>query len=395
MREEKNIVKIFTVVLFMLFLMIGFIKNNSYKEIGVLFQYLSAMFEENADSSYIDDYEKDFTSAMSNQEDLINVNGNILSYLKVRDYYKNDGIYVSENGYLISSYKYTSTDYEYTQTVEFRDFLAENNINLLYVNEPTKYVDDSIMASEFGVETYSNRNMDTYLNRIREAGISTIDLRDNLEKEGKTSWEMFYRTDHHWTVPAGLWAASIIAEGLNEHCGYNIDTTIYNSDNFEYAQYNNCWLGEQGQKIGLSYIGTDDFVEVKPRFDTDFSFVVGNEIVDGSFDNMINEDIYFIDLQSDKSWHYSYNFNHVYNNKVESGRVLVIGDSFDHVMCPFLTLGVHEVDFIILRSCPDDFSVRQYILENEYDTVIIAYAQFMLGAHDNYSSENYKIYTFE
>ena len=32
---------------------------------------------------------------------------------------------------------------------------------------------------------------------------------------------------------------------------------------------------------------------------------------------------------------------------------------------------------------------------DEYDTVIIAYAQFMLGSHDDPSSANYRMYSFE
>lgn len=72
-----------------------------------------------------------------------------------------------------------------------------------------------------------------------------------------------------------------------------------------------------------------------------------------------------------------------------------MGDSYEQVTEPFISLGVHEVDSLILRNYDSSFNLRNFILENGYDTVIIAYAQFMVGAHDDESSANYRMFTFE
>ena len=72
-----------------------------------------------------------------------------------------------------------------------------------------------------------------------------------------------------------------------------------------------------------------------------------------------------------------------------------MGDSYAMVTEPFLSLGVNQIDFLILRNTDDDFSLREYILENQYDTVLICYAQFMIGAHDNPQSANYKMFSFD
>ena len=53
------------------------------------------------------------------------------------------------------------------------------------------------------------------------------------------------------------------------------------------------------------------------------------------------------------------------------------------------------MDSLVLRACDDSFDLRNYILENGYDTVLICYAQFMLGAHDDPNSSNYRMFTFE
>ncbi|SCZ78620.1 hypothetical protein [Pseudobutyrivibrio xylanivorans] len=208
---------------------------------------------------------------------------------------------------------------------------------------------------------------------------------------------MFYRTDHHWTVPAGLWATKHIAQKLNECCGYNIDLSIYDDENFDKIEYKNCWLGEQGRKVGAPYVGLDDYTEVKPNFPTSYVFIKEDGTVcDGTFDSFINESVYNPDndIYDSTTWHYSYDRIDCINNNVPDGKILIIGDSYEHVTQPFLSLGVHEVHSLILRKFDDSFSLRSFIQKNEYDTVIVAYAQFMIGAHDDESSWQYKMFNF-
>jgi hypothetical protein len=240
--------------------------------------------------------------------------------------------------------------------------------------------------------------MDKFLSRITEAGIPVIDLRDNIAEEGLNVRSLFYRTDHHWTTRAALWATRIIAAGLNDVCGYQIDLSVYDESNYTFKDWSECWLGEQGRKVAETYVGLDDYTEIKPDFPTSYTFKPGNgDNYEGTFDDFINEDFYNLetDVYENKSWHYSYSQINCINHNVESGKVLILGDSYEQVTEPFISLGVHEVDSLILRDCSDSFSLRDYILENGYDTVIICYAQFMLGAHDNPSSANYKMYSFE
>ena len=141
----------------------------------------------------------------------------------------------------------------------------------------------------------------------------------------------------------------------------------------------------------------DDYAEVKPNFETSYTFKTGDgNTWEGTFDTFVDESFYNTenDVYETFSWHYSYNNINCINNNVENGKVLFLGDSYDHVTQPFLSLGVHEVDILALRECDDSFNLRNYILENGYDTVIVAYAQFMVGAHDDVDSSNYKMFTF-
>lgn len=386
----------YVTVIIAAFIFLTFIRSDFF----IVFENLSKYLQQDAvgeQTVSMGTIENDYVSALLNKQLYIDLNGFMAKTMGMHGYYSNIGIYITDDEYVVSRRKETSTDYEYEQTVSFKNFLDMNGINLLYVNKPEKYIDDAFFLDQFGIPTYGNRNADLFLERISAAGIDYIDLRENIKCDQMSSQNMFYRTDHHWTVPSGLWAAGKIAEGLNRFCGYSIDLSLYDQANFTFTKYESCWLGEQGRKVGAGYVGLDDYTEVKPNFETSFSFKTQEGLSDGTFDNFINESVYDLeqDIYKANSWHYSYMQRNVINNDVDYGKVLIVGDSYDQVTEPFIALGVSEVDSLILRNYDDSFSLRNYILENGYDTVVICYAQFMIGAHDDTNSVNYRMFTFE
>lgn len=397
MRKE---IKSVMALLFVLLLLTGFLRSNSYMQLQRIAEYLGQDIKDlKADGAiYVDEIESEYVEDMPNWETLIDISGSMVKMLNMQGFYSDMGMYITDDLYILSASPYTTTDYEYEQTIDFKQFLDKNGVNLLYVNEPTKYLDDSLFRNEFGVETYSNRNADTFLNRIRSAGVNTLDLRDSIVDEGMNISDIFYRTDHHWTTETGFWAAKKIAMGLNEYCDYNIDLSLYSNDKYTFTHWEKCWLGEQGRKLAKSYTGLDDYTRIKPNFTTDYTFKSDEGNHDGTFENFINEEVYNLenDVYENKSWHYSYAQIDCINHNADYGKILILGDSYEQVTEPFLSIGVHEVDSLILRNYDlESFDLRRYILENEYDTVIICYAQFMIGAHDNTSSANYRMFMFE
>ena len=422
MPKERSIVKTLTAALFVLILAVFFVKTAAWKAFGPLFASLQravpqsqAAAQDNStaqsDSASQSDpapviskpipsageIEADFTANLWKRTDMIDLTGIMAKALRMQGYYSDEDIFITDGGYILDCSAKTTTDYEVEQTVSLRDFLAENGIPLLYVNEPTKYTDDAVFTDAFALESFSNRNMDKFLSRIREAGVNAIDLRDNLREEGLDVRDLFYRTDHHWTVPAGLWASRIMAEGLNEYCGYSIDLSLFDPENFEAREWKACWLGEQGRKAGKTRVGLDDYTELKPKFETNYTFKGVGMLYDGSFDRFIDEWVFdpARDVYENNSWHHAYNRINCINNDAEKGKLLILGDSFTAVTHCFLSLGIREVDSLILRDHDASFDLRNYILDNGYDAVLVAYAQFMVGGHDNPASSSCRMFTFE
>lgn len=114
------------------------------------------------------------------------------------------------------------------------------------------------------------------MQRISDAGIAAIDLWEKMQEDGLNVTDVFYRTDHHWTTASGLWAAQKIAEGLNAYCGYSIDLNLYDPKNYTFKTWKNCWLGEQGRKMAATYIGLDNYTEIKPNFPTSYTFITAD-----------------------------------------------------------------------------------------------------------------------
>ena len=441
MPKEKSVVKQLLAAVFLLMLAVFFVKTEVWKQFGPLVETLKRAVPQNhsvwqsdsapaigetattqSDSaaqsdpsaqSYsaaqsdtamqsdpvptLGEIEESFTSNLWKRTDMIDLTGAMAKTLGMQGYYSDQDIFIMSDGTILDSSAKTTTDYEVEQTVTLRDFLAEREISLLYVNEPTKYIDDAFFTNAFARETWSNRNMDRFLSRIREAGVNAIDLRDNIRAEGLNVLDLFYRTDHHWTVPAGLWASRIMAEGLNQYCGYEIDLSLFDPENFETKERKACWLGEQGRKVGKTYVGLDDYTEVKPKFETDYTFRDIGRFYDGPFDLFIDEWVFDPDrdVYENNSWHHAYNRINCINKNAEKGKLLILGDSYTAVTHCFLSLGIHEVDSLILRDHGESFDLRSYIVENGYDAVLVAYAQFMVGGHDEPTSSSYRMFTFQ
>ena len=382
---------------FCLLLFAGFLKNGSLNEIIKLGDYLTQKDLNSSGTVTLQSLEQDFSSSLWKRQDLIDLNGRMARYLNMQGFYSDLKMYVADGGYIVTVSDRTSGDYEVGETAGLYSFLQDHGIKFLYVNKPTKYLDDSLHSRMFGIESWSNRNMDSFLARLRERGVPSVDLRDAIREEGLDIKDLFYRTDHHWTTGAALWACGKIAAAVNEYCGYELDPSLYGEDHFVMKQWKDCWLGEQGRKVGRSYVGLDDFTLIRPDFETSYTFYTGKKKKEGTFDDFIDETVLNTetDVYDNDSWHYSYKRINCVNHNVGTGKVLIIGDSYDQTTVPFLSLSFHETDSLIMRDTAPDFDLKKYILDKGYDTVLVMYAQFMLGQHDNPGSANYRMYSFD
>lgn len=288
-----------------------------------------------------------------------------------------NGVITMDDGFLTTFVEKSDVSENVAAISDLKMFLDQRDVGLLYVQIPHKICQGDINLS--GVIDFSNQNADEFLSGIKTQNIDFIDLRDVLHQEALNHHELFYRTDHHWKAETGLWAAGTISKHLNDRYGFNIDMEIMNPKNYDYVVYKDWFFGSQGKKVTLSKAQPEDISLIYPKFDVDLLFQIPEQKVnlDGDFNVIYDyshvEEIDYYNMDPYAAYMYGNNaYSTFQNNLVPEGKkVLVIGDSNDNSMVPFLALGIKNVDSLDLRHF--DGSLLNLIEKNGYDLVIIDY----------------------
>ena len=97
-----------------------------------------------------------------------------------------------------------------------------------------------------------------------------------------------------------------------------------------------------------------------------------------------------------ESLHYTYCQNGVDGRRFvncdqpDGKKILLLCDSYSHVFIPFFLQGVGQIDAIIPGE--HDEPLETLADPADYDAVVLLYAEFMIGAHDDPDSANYHMF---
>lgn len=289
-----------------------------------------------------------------------------------------DRLVVLNNGYLDFVKKKYDYSHAVNNTFKLFDFLSNLKIDFVFAVYPSKI---SKFDNQLPKGLIDNVNImcDDFINILNNKNIKTLDLRENAKKEYKSQYDMFFKTDHHWKPSAGLWAAKEISFYLNNKLKWKINTSLFERNKYSITTIANLFLGSQGKKITLSYTKPDNFEIIEPLFFTNFQRICPElENINGSFRNVmlfekyIKYDYYTCHpyafyLGDDMAYlRLINNSDYAYNKKV-----LLIKDSFNLVVAPFLALGIKDLTLLDTRYFTG--SVRTFIEKEKYDLVLVAY----------------------
>ncbi len=257
----------------------------------------------------------------------------------------------------------------------FYDYLANQNIKFLFVLAPRKIdTKDQKVVKKFD---YTDKNVETFLNILHENQVPVLDIRNFLNQY--PFYDYFYKTDHHWRVETGLYAASLIAEELNKNQDITINSEIFNIDSYNKITYKESFLGSNGRAVTLGKADMEDYTLLIPNENYSFSVHFRNltkelRKCDGDFESLL----FYDNLQNNNVYNKSsYSIytdgdtianieNLTVNNNL---KILSLGDSFTDVVEPFLSLAVKHIDTIDLRQFTG--SLEKWIRQNgPYDYVI-------------------------
>ena len=259
------------------------------------------------------------------------------------------------------------------------------NANLLYVQAPFKVLPSYEDTLPVSYKSYANENADELIKFMENKGVPCYDLRPVLENSPLYKSQIFYRTDHHWTIPAAFYSCNMLTKYLNDTYNYTDPKELEfltNEENFEKIEIKNGFLGTWGRRTGRFYVEPDDFIYYIPKFATDIEAEhTGNyeyklrssfyytmmtpEYVEQSKDG-IKTNRYSVYLGGYTNEIKAKNYN-VTNDK----KVLIFHDSFGFPLSAFISLTFGETHILDLRNYKGD--IDKYIADYKPDIVLAIY----------------------
>ena len=231
-------------------------------------------------------------------------------------------------------------------------YCNDNNISCIYITSVLPVQEKSDLP--YMELDYSHENAEVLLDYMIKCGINVFDIRESEAVKAISKEEVFYKTDHHWSMTACFAAFQELIKEIEKQTNCNIDSKYYDLANYYEYRQSNSFLGSYGVKVGKYYAGQDDFVVYVPNFKTYLNFEAydenGNLVLakDGEWMSCLMD----LTILSDDDYHNKYNSwsngayieNHVVNNLADNNlKVLYISHSYGRPMTQYLALCFREV----------------------------------------------------
>lgn len=275
---------------------------------------------------------------------------------------------------------------EYALRVKrIQEQVADKDTKVVVLLYPTQYNEEwSDGYSGIPYQDY-NEFADELVRYFRYYNIDCIDFKQHYLAEKRQVQDIYYKTDHHWTVQSAFEGFQILTEHLNEEYGENLDSYYTNLDNYIIETHKEVFVGSQGRDAGLNYVGLDDYTFIIPKFETYYDYTYqstsGLEVhQEGSIDRTLitkgyleRDDYYMRDMYN------SYlngvcKYDHIENLLNEEGlNVLFLRDSYSSPLATFFSSYCSSVDMMWTARTESEV-IEGVVASGEYDYIFIGLA---------------------
>ncbi len=291
-------------------------------------------------------------------------------YLKLNSWWEidvmgkkeNNGVYIGKDGYLFEKFEYNDKEKENANTnakiiSDFANKMKEQNIPTYFVLVPNSiYINRDKLPNNVEVP-----NQEEIINQIysKTENTNNINVIESLKTENKNK-QLYFKTDHHINSDG----AYII---YREYCKV-ANITIKEIDNFNRVTVSNDFLGTFDSKAQLLNQQPDELFVYKNENNTN----IKEAIYDKQTTNSIFNEEY---LKGKDKYSYFLNGNNsraiIKTNVNNDKKLLVIKDSYAHIMSQFLCQDYSEVHFLDPRYT--NFDYVEYAKENGITDVLFLY----------------------
>ena len=294
-------------------------------------------------------------------------------------------LYKTSDGQISFGSPWLEVEEDAKTLIEVSRQMKSLNIPFLYVQAPYKLAPNQSQLP-YQIKEYGNDNANRLIAALQDEQVPIYDLREDYYHQGLSQSELFFNTDHHWTIPGALMATKLLAQEINRQLGSMIDSAMFTEESFQFEVYEDFFLGSLGKRVGVTYSGLDSFTVVTPKFDTQFTVSIFNygawsEKV-GSFSHAILvSDFLDSNLPVETNRYAAYNGDHeiirIMNHEVKGKKILMIKDSYGLPIYSFLACGVEEVTALDLRLFRH--SVVDFAKEYQPDIVLYLFNADAVG----------------
>lgn len=305
--------------------------------------------------------------------------------------YNNFASIIDEDGFLHYSSFYREEDtriFEYAMRMKrLKDYVEPNGTKVLFVVTPSKYIEGETELRTGLSANNPNATVDELLFYLNRLGVETLDLRESIPNENLKYEETFFKTDHHWTIPAAFHATCELVDKIEECFGEDLDPENYYTDiaNYDIVTYKGGMLGSMGRKTGAVFCGLEDFTALWPGFEGDFyrKSYIDSSFIEQELEGSFTETFMDLDVLLDKDSPYSDSqyslylnglclYEHIVNKDNPDGpSFFMIRDSYFSPVMAFMMPMCGQIDAMWSLEETEEFDIEAYVKENRFDYIIM------------------------
>lgn len=278
-----------------------------------------------------------------------------------------------------------------------QDAVAPAGTKVLFTVVPSKYIPGVTNLSTGLQVNDPNPLVDETLFYVNRYGVASLDMRNAIPGGALSYEDCFFRTDHHWTIPAAFVGFQQLVEALNQEFDAGLDPNGFyrDWDNYTQVTYEGGMLGSMGRKTGANFAPPEDFTALWPNFSGSFRRECLEE--DGSTtvrEGDILETLMIPDtltntqksIYSD-SWYSLYlnglrYYEHIENlDNPQGPKVLFIRDSYFSPVITFFAPLCGEIDAVWSLENSSSLDIETMVLENQYDYIIMEVYPYNIDAN--------------
>lgn len=283
-----------------------------------------------------------------------------------------NGVYFCDDGYLIQEYEQSpQTDKNVTY---INAFVQKVDVPVTFMLVPTA---SSVLSDKLPAGCLNDDQLET-VNRVRDGLDDKINFFCPIEKLKMTSqkYQVFYRTDHHWTAQGAYAGYEELMKALGKEPA---------AASYEYDTISGDFYGTLYSKAPSAFQKADKFTAPQnPSGEYTVEFAKQQEdphTLVGMYD------LTKLETKDKYATLFGGNFSHytIHSNAVNDEHILVIKDSYANAVLPYLADSFSTIDVVDMRYYHMEAQTVSELIRSEGITqVIMLYNVDFLNSDNNF-----------